>query len=215
MKINKNARKILVIGAIAAVLPFFQNCDMGSPVKANLSSNVGGEAAAGGGNTVQGVGDFSMPTGPAVISRITNGLENAVSPLKGNFQKALTASGSNLPLVTDPTKASGFDSVQLVVYGACSDLTTGGTNSIMTKTYKVTGTASIASNQANLIAAGVRMFDNYTAGLGSQGPTAAQVSQAFQTLVTTVSGTSSNTSTIAFMSVCIAANTAGSSLLGF
>jgi hypothetical protein len=214
MKMNKNLRKIMVIGAIAAVLPFFQNCDMGSPAKANLSST-GGQSAAGGGSSIPGVGNFQMPTGPAVVSRITNGLENNVNPLKGNFLKALNASGGNMPSVTDPTKATGFDAVQLVVYGACSDLTTGGTNSLMQKTYSVVSTGSVASNQAALVAAGVKMLDNYTAGLASQGPTAAQVTAALQSLVTTIAGTSSNTSTIAFMSVCIAANTAGSSLMGF
>jgi hypothetical protein len=66
-----------------------------------------------------------------------------------------------------------------------------------------------------LIAAGIKMFDQYTAGLASQGPTSANVNASFTKLLDDVSAVASNTSTIAFVAVCVAANTAGSTLLGF
>jgi hypothetical protein len=111
-------------------------------------------------------------------------------------------------------KASGYDQVQLLVYAACSDLTTGNTPLMQSK-YSVTKTGSIATNSANLIAAGRRMLDNYVAGLASQGPTSAEVTAALTTLVNTIAGQAGGNSTIAFMSVCMAANTAGATLMSF
>jgi hypothetical protein len=211
---KKSVRSLVAVGAVTLCLPFFQNCDMGKPVQANSSSSTAA-LGAGEGNQFSGTGSTSVPTGPAVIARVTNGLQNNVNPSAGNYSKAIVALGSNLPRVTDPTKASGYDQIQLLVYAACSDLTTGGTNSLMTTKYGVNSAGTITSNSSALTAAGVKMFDQYTAGLASQGPTAAQVTAAFTQLISDVSSVSSNTSTIAFVSVCIAANTAGTTLLGF
>jgi hypothetical protein len=59
------------------------------------------------------------------------------------------------------------------------------------------------------------MLDNYVAGLASQGPTSAEVTAALTTLVNTIAGQAGGNSTIAFMSVCMAANTAGTTLMSF
>jgi hypothetical protein len=169
---------------------------------------------AGAGASVAGKGALSVPTAEAVVARIQNGLQNSVSSVSGNFAKSLAQVKGNLPKVTDPVKATGYDQVQLLVYGACSDLTTGGTPLMQSK-YGVNPKNTVAMNQAALLAAGMQIVDQYTAGLASGGPAKAQVSSALDGLVSQVSSVASNTSTIAFMAVCIAANTAGSMLLGF
>src|SRR6185312_3034611 len=103
----------------------------------------------------------------AVVVRVQNGLENNVNPQAGNFKAILAQVGNNLPQSTDPTKATGFDQVELMVYGACSDLTSGSTPK-MKSVYSVNPTGTVASNQQALINAGVRMLDQYVAGLASQ-----------------------------------------------
>ncbi len=175
---------------------------------------VASSVVAGSGANVAGTGALSIGTTEGLVARVTNGLQGNVSPLAGNYAKSLLQVRSNLPKVADPTKATGFDQAQLLIYAACSDLTTG-TTPLMQSKYKIVPASSIATNQPALIAAGVLMLDQYTASLASQGPTSAQVTAAFTTLLTQVSATAANTSTIAFMSVCIAANSAGSTLMGF
>jgi hypothetical protein len=170
--------------------------------------------AAGNGVLIAGKGSLTVPTADAIVARLKIGLENNVSPQAGNFQRSLAQVRTNLPKDTDPMKASGYDQVQLLVYAACSDLTTGNTPLMQSK-YSVTKTGSIATNSANLIAAGRRMLDNYVAGLASQGPTSAEVTAALTTLVNTIAGQAGGNSTIAFMSVCMAANTAGATLMSF
>lgn len=169
--------------------------------------------SGGAGASVAGKGSMTVPTGEAVVERLKIGLENNVSPLTGNFARSLAQVKTNLPKFPDPTKATGFDQIQLLVYAACSDLTTGNTPLMQTR-YGVTKAGTVTAQQAALVAAGVKMLDQYTAGLASQGPSAAQVTTALQTLVQKVSAAPNN-ATIAFMSVCIAANTAGSSMMSF
>ena len=163
---------------------------------------------------VAGIGSFSVPTSEAIVARLENGLEKNVRSTAGNFSRALTQVRTNLPTVTDPTKATGYDQIQLLVYGACSDLTTG-TTPLMQSRYSVTANGSIATNQNNLVNAGMRMLDQYTAGIATSSTATVALQSALTKLVTELSQTSTNTSRIAFMSVCIAANTAGTSLLGF
>ena len=148
-----------------------------------------------------------------MVARLQTGLGGNVSATSGNFAKALSQVRSNLPKVTNVTNAAGFDQVELLAYAACSDLTVGGQPKMQTK-YNVQPSASIASNQAALVAAGMTMLDQHTASLASQGPAAAQLSTIFTNLVNTEASTASNTSTIAFMAVCIAANTAATAMLG-
>lgn len=175
-------------------------------------------------NTVQNAGPLmDLTAGPnqkgvligaagGVVGRIQTGLQNDVLPSRGNFARALTQVRSNLPKVTDVTKASGFDQAQLLVYAACSDLTTG-TPSLMSSKYNVNPAATVSTNQVALQAAGKTMLDQHTAGLASQGPAAVQVDTILTNLIQT-QVTGGSTSTVAFMAVCIAANTAGALMLG-
>ncbi len=185
-----------------------------SATSASTGTGAVNPLGAGGGSAVAGQGSFSVPTAEAIVARIQNGLQNNVLSTSGNFAKALSQIKTNLPKTTDPTKATGYDQVQLLVYGACSDLAANG-GVLMQSKYNVIAANSIVSNQAALVAAGVKMLDQHVAGLASQGPTSAKVNSAFMTLVSQIAGVAGNTSTIAFMSVCIAANTAGSSMMGF
>jgi len=168
----------------------------------------------GDGSTVPGKGALSVPTADGVVARIQNGLEKSVSSTTGNFARALTQVKGNLPKVTNPLKATGYDQIQLLAYAACSDLTTG-TTPIMQSRYNINRNGTIASNQQALIAAGVRMLDKHVAGLASQSEASVKVNAALTKLVQDVAAGAGNTATIAFMSVCIAANTAGSSMMGF
>lgn len=174
----------------------------------------GANSGAGYGASVTGVGSMTAPTGDAVVQRIRNGLEGAVSPTAANFARSLAQVNTNLPKVSDPLKVTGFDQVELLAYAACSDLTTGNTPLMQTR-YQVTKGAAIAAQSTNLINAGVRMLDAHSAGLASTGTAAAAVRTAFTNLVNKVGAVNTNNSTIAFMAVCVAANTAGSSMMGF
>lgn len=168
----------------------------------------------GSGSAVAGTGALTGPTADAVVGRLANGLEGSVNPTAGNFARSLASLRNNLPKSTDPTKATGFDQVQLLVYAACSDLTTGATP-IMRSRYNVIPTNTIATNQNALVAAGVRMLNQHVAGLASDPLVAGEVTAAFTELVTKNAAVANTTSTMAFMSVCIAANTAGSSMMSF
>lgn len=163
-----------------------------------------------GGTNMTGV---TIPTTQSVAARIQNGLGGIVNPTAGNFQRGLASVRTNLPKVSDVTKAAGFDQVQLLAYAACSDLTTGA-NPLMRTRYNVNPTATIATNQAALIAAGMAILDAHTGGLATAGPNSAQVTQVLTTLVQQQAAVGTNTSTIAFMAVCIAANTAATTMLG-
>lgn len=164
------------------------------------------------GTEEDGVGAMTVPTADGVVARLENGLERYVSPMNGNFSTALGRVRSNLPKVPDATKATGFDQVQLLVYAACSDLVSNATQ--LQQRYGVVLNSTIAVNRNALVAAGVRMVDRYTAGLASQGPSGAQVNTIFTNLVDQISQTAGNTSQIAFISVCVAANTYGVALTG-
>ena len=167
----------------------------------------------GGGVTVSGRGAFSVPTAEGLVQRLQNGLDGNVKGGSGNFAKSLAQVKKNLPQLTDPTKATGFDQVQLLVYGACSDLTTG-TTPLMLSKYGVNPGLTPASNQTSLIAAGLQMLDRHTAGLASQSTATGKIKTALTTLTTQLAA-GGNTPVVAFMSVCITANTVGATLLGF
>jgi hypothetical protein len=230
LKINKKwfAGALLLLAAVG-----YQNCS-GSFQSAKLSSESAGSLGvgpqptppgptpsstpaaivAGNGANFLGSGSMSVPTAYAVVARIQNGFQGNVSSTSGNFAKAVALLRTNLPQVADPSKASGFDQVQLLVYAACSDLTTG-TSPMMMSKYQVDPTKPIATTQSAIVAAGVKMLDQYVAGLASQGPTSSQVTAALNNVVQTVAADTSSTTTIAFMSVCMAANTAGTTMMGF
>jgi len=169
---------------------------------------------AGNGGLYSGFGALSGPTADGIVKRIQNGLEKNVNPMTGNFATVLNQVRGNLPKTPDPTQATGFDQVQLLVYAACSDLTTGATPLMQSK-YSVPTTGTVAANKAVLIAAGKKMLDQYTAGLATQGNAAGQINGALGVLVDRIASVATNTTKMAFMGVCIAANTAGSSMTGY
>ncbi len=179
-------------------------------ITGNGLANAGPAAPVSGGPNLLGV---TAPAGPSAAGRIENGLEGMAKANAGNFALSLSQVRTNLPKVTSVNDAAGYDQVELLAYAACSDLTVGGTP-LMQSRYNVTVGGTIAANQTALVAAGVRMLDQHTAGLASQGPDAAQISTIFNNLVTAQAAVGTNTSKMAFMAVCIAANTAGAALLG-
>ncbi len=179
-------------------------------ISGNTVNKAGPTTPVSGGPNLLGV---AVPTTTALAARIQNGLQGMIAPTSGNFARALGQVRTNLPKVSDVHKASGFDQVQLLAYAACSDLTTGGTP-LMRSRYNIIPTSTVAANQAALISAGMSILDQHTAGLASQGPNAAQVTTVITNLVQ-AQVTNASTSTVAFMTVCIAANTAGATMLGF
>jgi hypothetical protein len=200
----------------------YQNCGksvnvVGTSSLSYLSTPTPGPiepVVAGGGAKLTGSGALTVPTATGTIAKIENGLQGNVSSISGNFSKAVIQLKTNLPQVSDPTKATGFDQIQLLVYAACSDLTTG-SPSKMQSVYKVDPAKNITTNKSALLAAGITMLDQYVAKLASQGPTSTQVSAAVNKVIDQISAGATNTTKIAFMSVCIAVNTAGTTLMGF
>ncbi|PWU17454.1 MAG: hypothetical protein C5B49_08800 [Bdellovibrio sp.] len=176
----------------------------------NSTSKAGPTTADTGGTLALGV---TVPTADSVAARIENGLEKNATRTSGHFADLLSQVQTNLPKVTNVNSASGYDQIELLTFAACADLTEG-SPSTMESVYGIQPGNSIASNQSALIAAGLRILDQHTAGLASQGPGAAQVTTVLTNLVQAEAGVGSNTSTMAFMAVCIAASTAGAALLG-
>jgi len=153
----------------------------------------------------------SVPSMAAVVGRIQKGLGGNVSSSAGNFAKVLAQVQTNLPSVTDPTKATGLDQIPVLIYGACSDVST----SLMNSAYKVNSGTSVAANMAPLVAAGVTMVNLHVANLAAAGtPLNAQVSSIFTNLVNSDIGSGATTAQ-AFYSVCMAANSFGVGMTGF
>lgn len=174
-------------------------------ISGNATNKAGPTVAVSGGGNPTGV---AVPTSEGSIMRIQNGLENGVSRTQGNFSTAIGQLSTNLPKVTNVNSAAGYDNIQLLVYAACADLTRNGK---MQSMYNIVPGNTVAQNQAALIAAGIRMLDQHTAGIASGGPDTAAVTTVLTNLIT---AENANTSTMVFMTVCIAANSAGVSLLG-
>jgi hypothetical protein len=167
--------------------------------------------AVGKGAKYSGQGALTVPTGDAAVLRLQNAL--GVSVGAGNFKAGYEAVKANLPKVTDPTAASGYDQVQLLAYAACSDLTTG-SPSIMQQKYKINPKNSVASNEVALVSAGMTILDRHVASLASQGPAKNDVKNVYTKLVED-SSAAGDSATVTFMSVCMAANAAGLTLMGF
>ena len=178
-------------------------------IAGNNLTKAGPTTAVSGGSNTLGV---LAPTADAAVARIANGLEGNAPATSGNFSRALAQLKTNLPKVPNINNATGYDQVQLLAYAACADLTTGGTPLMQSK-YGVQANAQTTANQAALVAAGIRILDQHAASLASQGPGSAQVTSVFANLVQQQI-TDGATSKMAFMTVCIAASTAGSTLLG-
>jgi hypothetical protein len=181
----------------------------------NDSSSTAAPAAeieAGIGATLTGNGAASAPTAKATIGRLKNVM--GVSIHSGNFKAAANQQTSNLANTTDPTQYSGADGNMLLAYAACVDSATNGTAKSKYGV-NVATTVTAASNQAALVAAGITILDQYTANLAS-GASADVTSQLKSVLTATVQQSISNgaTAKMAFITICTAANTTGSTLLG-
>src|SRR5438105_4150301 len=124
MKMTNNVRKLVILSAATlGLLAGFQNCaryqskDAASSTAASTSvTDPAAGGGAGSGALFTGQGSSSVPTADGIVARLTNGLQGNASATAGNFAKSLAAVKGNLPKTADPSKASGFDQVQLLVY---------------------------------------------------------------------------------------------------
>lgn len=153
-----------------------------------------------------GVPGATVPTGPAMILRITNALENNANPLTGNFASAITKFSSNLPKLPNPFKATGADQASLLAYAACAD--------VPASTYSVNINQSITLQKANIIAAGKRILDRCTAGLASTNTGSAEVIAALSELVDKNALVAGETTEMAWISSCYASVTVCTQFLG-
>ncbi len=180
-------------------------------------TSAGVPIVAGHGADVSGTGTLTCPTAQGVISQIQSVLGVSIATVAAAGKPASNANlaygllAANLPTTADCTKAGGFDSAQLFIYAACSDLTTGTTPMAQSK-YNVNLAGTVASNQAALIAAGITILNGFTGGIAGSSNATAGITAALTTLVSSASTTT--TSKIAFMDVCMAASSAGALLLG-
>jgi hypothetical protein len=199
--VNMKLNKIGILGMITVTASLLgSGCSL---LQKNASNPV---QNSGTGPTVS----TSVPSMMAVVGRIQKGLPN-VSSSAGNFKNVLAQVQTNLPSVTDPTKATGMDQIPLLIYGACSDISTG----LMSSVYNVNSNNSVASNMAPLVAAGVQIVNLHVANLAAAGtPLNAQVSAIFTTLVNSDISAGATTAQT-FNSVCLAANSFGVGMTGF
>jgi hypothetical protein len=153
-----------------------------------------------------------VPSSSAVVGRIMKGLPS-VSPATGNFKTALAQVQTNLPSVTDPTKATGLDQIPLLVYAACADIS--GNTTTLKNSYSINSSGTVASNSASLVAAGTAMVNLHVGNLAAAGTALnSQVNTVFTTLVN--SDISAGATTVqAFNTVCMAANSFGVGMTGF
>jgi hypothetical protein len=153
-----------------------------------------------------------VPSSSAVVGRIVKGIP-AANPATGNFATALAQVQSNLPSVTDPTTATGLDQIPLLVYAACADIS--GTASTLQSGYSINSSGTVASNSANLVAAGLTMVNLHVGNLAAAGTSLnSQVSAVFTTLVNSDISAGATTAQ-AFNTVCMAANSFGVGMTGF
>lgn len=183
-------------------------------------SMLGKGSSASGSNQLAQTGptySSQVPTAAAVVGRIEKGLTvngtSLVSVAAGNMKTAYAQVSTNLPSVTDPTKATGLDQIPLLVYAACTDIS--GNSTTLKSDYSITSSGSVSSNMTNLVAAGVAMINNHTGNLAASGTALnSQVSAIFTTLVNADISAGATTAQ-AFNTVCMAANSFGVGMMGF
>src|SRR4051812_25802812 len=92
---------------------------------------------------VPGVGSTSVPTQDAVIGRLLGvGLAGSgVTDQSTNTKTVIGQVTGNLPQVTDPLKANGWDQIPLLTYAACADISQANTLSV----YGVDTTKTLAT----------------------------------------------------------------------
>jgi hypothetical protein len=156
--------------------------------------------------SIPGTGSTSVATAQGVVGRLNRAFTGTtVSPMAGNYKTVLAQVVGNMPTTTNPTKAVGFDQGPIIEYAACADVSTTQIKSV----YGVDTTLSIASQRANLIAAGLKITDAYVAGNASSGALSGQASAIFGTLVDACAGISGDTTQMTFIAVCMAATDFG------
>jgi hypothetical protein len=188
-----------------------ENGTFGSSSQSSTAQDVS-PVVAGTGSTLPGVGALSMPTANATVQRIINGLEGHVQVVADNNNMAFAYRNlsGQLSNSADPTHFTGGDTTMLIAYAACTAVS-GQMNTI----YGVNGSLTVAANKTALVNAGMRILDHYLANLASQGSASTQVKAALNATVAQSISNGVSSSTMAFVTVCTAANTAGSTLMGF
>ena len=162
---------------------------------------------AGIGATLSGTGALSVPTTNGIISRVINGVGGRASVHSLSFELATRNFAANLSNSTDPTQLNGADMNMLLAYSACVDA--GATTFGHINTSK-----TVAQNQVALVTLGMSIMDSYLAGLASGGAASAQLQTTFNNIVSQ-SIANGATPQMAYVTVCTAAVTAGSTMLGF
>jgi hypothetical protein len=156
-------------------------------------------------STLTGCGSMMVPTTYAVVARLVKVL--GVNPTSGNFSTTLNQVKTSLPNDPNPTFATGFDQIPLIVYSACYDANA--------STFGVNTAATPATATPTLIAAGVTMVNAHLGNLAASGTTLnTQVTAVFTTLVNNDIAAGATTKQI-FVSVCTTANTFGIDMTGF
>jgi hypothetical protein len=217
----------LVMLAIVAYSAGSTGCSMmpggNNPgVAASGGSSTGSNETTSGTTTAGTTAVTSFSTTAANADNVTGRILNAltlpattatptptslVSLSTGNFATVNVQQSANLSTTTDPATATGAGAPPLLAYAACND--------VKATSYGVTTTSSIATETTLLVAAGLTIVNQCTAGLAASGTTLnPQVSSIFSTLVSQDS-TSGATTAQAFISVCTAATSFCVSMLSF
>ncbi len=200
----KNTKKIWITSTVIFVA--LSGCTL-----SKNESTVKSQALVGSGNpadtpAVPGVPGAAVPTGPAMILRITNALESNVNPASGSFLTAINKLETNLPKLPNPFKATGADQGSLLAYAACSDASA--------TAYSVNINQSIALQKVNIISAGKRILDRCTAGLATTSSAGGEVSAALAELVDKNALVPGETTEMAWISACYTAVTVCTQFLG-
>jgi len=207
IKLNKKSVALLVLAAAMAT---------GCAIKKSGDALTSGQIAYNATDPnvdIPGVGSTSVPTQDAVIGRLLGvGLAGAqVTDQSTNTKAVIAQVNGNLPQLADPIKANGWDQIPLLTYAACADISAANTQAV----YGVNTAGTLASQRNALVAAGLKIADQYVGGLATSGPLAAQATAIFQSQVDANALISGETVKQSFIGVCMAANVFGVALRGF
>ncbi len=155
---------------------------------------------------VAGVPGANVPTGPAMILRITNALEGNVNPANGNFNKAINQLDSGLPKLAHPLRAVGDENGSRLAHAACSD--------VSANTYGVNTGSTIALQKANIVAAGKRILSNCTGTLSATDANAAATINTEISSLVDQNGAAGDATDVTWISVCSTAVTVCTQMLG-
>jgi hypothetical protein len=236
----KNAQKLignlgtLAIAALAlpssGCLMFDKAPDAAGSSAAHGGAGPGGDDGSGSssGNPLSTL----APTADALVGRIEKGINGVgmadyssgalkalntpigVSHLAAgtNCLSAYKQVGANLNNNPNPNKANIGAPITQLIFSCCSDVVKGG----KLAAFGVTARASdplTGANQGQVAAAGVKILDQYTAGLASNGPMAKDAAKVFaDQLSASPAGTRVED---AFAHVCLAAVAYGATMTGF